>query len=239
MLQNYALFLILLTVNITQSMHNSTAMASSSKAAQERTCSICLEDQEADSFYTLQCGHSHCLTCLNSMTQLAMKEKRSSYLACPSIKCHKKLDMNDIKRISQEQETPQRVARIMELEEHRKSPHFKPCPTVNCEGYFIDTYGVGRIITCPECRESYCSFCLKTHKQNISCEKAAKLISDKKVDPAEQARAIQEKMTKEWKTLNIQSCPECKTPIQKQGGCPKMRCDECNTVFRWDSHKDA
>lgn len=34
---------------------------------------------------------------------------------------------------------------------------------------------------------------------------------------------------------HVHACPSCHVPIEKNGGCPRMRCSQCNHSFVWNS----
>jgi E3 ubiquitin-protein ligase RNF14 len=208
------------------------------KKNHKKSCLICLEERPLGAFYTLHCNHSYCLSCLRCIANLAIKEKTSSYLVCPDPLCMEKFDISDIKAIYPELEIHENIIKMLKIESDMKNPKFKHCPVVNCEGYFINIYGVGKIISCSECHASYCSNCLKSHKQNLSCEKAAALLlghylKDKDHKEKEE-KAYQEELFKKWKNKNTKNCPGCGTTIQKNGGCQKMKCGKCGCRFQWN-----
>ncbi len=194
-------------------------------------CSICLQNPSPNP-YVLACTHASCITCLENLVTFSLKEKRALSLECP--RCENPLTEQDLKIICPDHETQQRAIALLKLAHARKDPRFKPCPTSDCSGYFIDEFGVGRIINCGSCKHSYCSSCSKNHKQNISCEKF-KQLSQMQEPQKEKQRSLDDQMTQKWTQANTKECPKCKTIIEKNGGCKKMTCYDCRYVFHWDS----
>jgi hypothetical protein len=37
-----------------------------------------------------------------------------------------------------------------------------------------------------------------------------------------------------WKEMWSRECPKCKSPIEKNGGCPHMTCQKCSNEFCWN-----
>jgi len=42
-----------------------------------------------------------------------------------------------------------------------------------------------------------------------------------------------ESLVAEWKRRNTKQCPNCRTPIEKNGGCNHMTCKQCGCNFCW------
>jgi hypothetical protein len=39
--------------------------------------------------------------------------------------------------------------------------------------------------------------------------------------------------TQQWKTINTRNCPNCSSPIMKDGGCNHVKCTKCRIEFCW------
>lgn len=83
--------------------------------------------------------------------------------------------------------------------------------------------------TCPECVNSfvYCPFCRREHG-SISCKRFQQLrqeiLEGKKSGERETEGVVQR---------SSKTCPSCRMPIQKEGGCNFMDCPNCRRHFCW------
>lgn len=192
-------------------------------------CPICWEEKSSEDFQQLMCGHKPCQGCLETMTNYSMLEKTASYLVCPFRDCVKPLTIPDIQKI-----TDGPALKVITKLVDQQNPDYKSCPHVDCKGYFIDIYGVGKIIKCTECKSVYCSKCLKNHKANISCDKAARLLLGQNNDEDKEKQIAEDKDKQLVKELS-KKCPKCPHIMVKDGGCAKMKCPYCKASFNWNT----
>eukprot|EP00931_Biecheleriopsis_adriatica_P116445 TRINITY_DN92081_c0_g1_i1.p1 TRINITY_DN92081_c0_g1~~TRINITY_DN92081_c0_g1_i1.p1 ORF type:complete len:578 (-),score=128.99 TRINITY_DN92081_c0_g1_i1:22-1755(-) len=84
--------------------------------------------------------------------------------------------------------------------------------------------------SCPECANSfvYCPHCRRDHG-SLDCKKFQRLrhevINGKKITNEQESEGVVQRMSK--------TCPSCKMPIQKDGGCNFMDCPNCRRHFCW------
>ncbi len=43
----------------------------------------------------------------------------------------------------------------------------------------------------------------------------------------------EEAANEEWLQKNTKACPQCKAPVEKNGGCNHMTCNQCRHEFCW------
>jgi len=99
-----------------------------------------------------------------------------------------------------------------------KDPRFRNCPSPGCVwGYVVEDPPQPRRIACPVCKTNFCMICPKDHTEKIACEVFAKTVQDE---------------IEEWKQQHTKPCPRCKANIQKESGCPHIRC-RCGYDFCW------
>ncbi|MFC1842380.1 IBR domain-containing protein [Candidatus Dependentiae bacterium] len=190
----------------------------------KQECYICGdEDKQKKDFVRLGCcGREICRDCIHNMVNLSKKEKDLKYLRCPF--CKEDISSEDNMRVfvNGNQEDVETIANIKMHEWAKKQEGYKHCPTPDCKHYFINRDNVKREISCPECRERYCSDCCLRHSMWwTSCEKAKQNKLKKEGDLENE----------EWKKENTMACPMCNVAIEKNGGCNHMTCTNCKCQF--------
>jgi IBR domain, a half RING-finger domain/IBR domain len=189
-------------------------------------CGICLEQNiEGQRTSVLHCEHRFCDQCLNRMLDIALHERTTHALICPEIGCGQRMNIADIRSITHlDAQRLHRYAQIVSRERLLTMPNRRHCPTPNCNHIFINNNGRRMMMQCPDCRQQYCSNCLLNHN-HLTCEQAVE--NNITNDPDERANH-------DWRQRNTRPCPQCGTPIEKNGGCNAMRCRQCNHRFLWN-----
>ncbi|MBP9765127.1 hypothetical protein KBD08_02210 [Candidatus Babeliales bacterium] len=193
---------------------------STAKTNIQKQCGICLDEKPKVAFVDLECGHNYCFDCLQSMVDMALKEKSSQDLKCPNPRCKKTFSHRDIFNITNSKKIVDDIAQIQMYELMATLPDAKHCPTPNCNYVFIgDDSGQPFKVTCPICHQKYCSKCLKDHDPKISCQEAAQLQQ-------------QDTATIEYLRANkIKPCPQCGIHVEKIDGCDYVTCKKCTHGF--------
>lgn len=83
------------------------------------------------------------------------------------------------------------------------------CPVNRCRGKMVDGY-------CDKCGAAKCNACGEAEHEGKEC------------DPAIQSN---------YQAVKRESkpCPQCKTPIYKDGGCNHVKCARCKTDFNYET----
>ncbi|CAK57549.1 unnamed protein product (macronuclear) [Paramecium tetraurelia] len=89
-----------------------------------------------------------------------------------------------------------------------------PCPKADCKYYGIIPDDCDGNYECEKCHTIW-------REQNITFFNKQKLFT----------RVMQFFLTKQ--------CPQCNVLIQKNGGCPQMKCQHCRFQFCWDCNQDT
>ena len=171
-------------------------------------CSVCYE---REALPVLSCGHGNtCVDCLNGHINQGIQAKRGHQLTCPQVGCRHTLTRSDINAITP---NPQRRQTCYTLARNqwilRQGAQARFCPTPDCEEAFLNN-GVAAPKTCDACHHIYCANCLVNHAAGVPCQKNA---------------------SNQWKSGHAKQCPNCTSPIEKNGGCNHMTCNQCRTSF--------
>lgn len=189
---------------------------STAKTNIQKQCGICLDEKPKVAFVDLECGHNYCFDCLQSMVDMALREKSSQDLKCPNPRCKKTFSHRDIFNITNSKKIVDDIAQIQMYELMATLPDAKHCPTPNCNYVFIgDDSGQPFKVTCPICHQKYCSKCLKEHDPKISCQEATQL-QQQDIATIEYLRANK-----------IKPCPQCGIHVEKIDGCDYVTCKKC------------
>ncbi|OGB86172.1 hypothetical protein A3J41_01895 [candidate division TM6 bacterium RIFCSPHIGHO2_12_FULL_38_8] len=187
---------------------------------QPQDCAIC-GDAFARNMRRLECGHEFCSGCLGAMLDIALREKSSKGLVCPTPGCRARFTQLDIRNIRRLQHDVDAIGAIQAREWLLTQPGAKQCPTVGCDYVFIvDADEPIAEIRCPACSQQYCNQCLLQHDRTLSCAQAKAL---RPIDP--KTAAFLEQDTK--------PCPFCNVRVHKIEGCNSMQCGFCHQAFCW------
>ena len=125
------------------------------------------------------------------------------------------------------------------------------CPRTECQyPTVIDTNSdLGH---CPQCFLAFCIYCRTAYHGVSPCRFEEKhLILKKYLTGTEEDKLQMERKfgkkhlrnlsdnlaSKEYLAENTKKCPQCNSPVEKNGGCQKIICWRCNTNFCWKCTK--
>ena len=191
---------------------------------EKKTCPICYD--EVSHPEQLGCGHIYCSGCLRHYLTSA-PETKSFPLVClgDETACKIPIPLPLIRRFM----TPQAFQALVEaafrsyLDQHAQE--LKYCMTPDCQQIY--RHGPdNRILQCPSCFSTICSACDEEAHEGITCQESR----DQK-NPSKQDRLFNE-----WADEHGKRCPECRSVIEKTGGCNHMTC-RCGAHFCWKCGK--
>eukprot|EP00947_MAST-08B_sp_MAST-8B-sp1_P001759 g1759.t1 len=154
-------------------------------------------------------SHRFCQTCVQNYVQTCLRN--SDPFVCPAHGCSQPLPEASI---------PPRlrvpVRRHKLTVERRRDATSRWCPKCNTHNNIVP--GTRKIVCKNEaCGYAFCASCNQKYHWLGPCRR----------DKATRA-------TLGWATWNhVKACPNCKTLIQKNNGCPHMKCSYCNHHFCW------
>ncbi|XP_014667038.1 PREDICTED: uncharacterized protein LOC106808723 [Priapulus caudatus] len=198
------------------------------------------------------CDHHFCRGCWESYLKIKIQDGNVHSILCPAFQCQKLVPVEVIERL-----VPRDVAlKYLQFDIQafvESNPTIKWCPHPGC----------GRAVRLPENDGSgspatvqpgvkppptshavdcgvghfFCWECLGEAHEPCSCQDWVdwfQKISDVKpeslggtTEETEQAANCL------WLVTNSKSCPNCKSPIQKNEGCNHMKCSKCKHDFCW------
>ncbi|XXG55034.1 hypothetical protein AAC387_Pa03g2770 [Persea americana] len=188
------------------------------------TCNICNEDVSADAVTTMNCGHCFCNNCWTKYFIVKINDGQSRRIRCMSYKCNTICDEDVIRSLlsAMHPDLAERFDRFL-LESYIEDNHkVKWCPSVPHCGNAIRVNGDAYCEVECTCGLQFCFSCSAEAHSPCSClmwELWVKKCRD-------------ESETVNWITVNTKPCPRCHKPVEKNGGCDRVRCI-CGQNFCW------
>lgn len=224
-------------------------------------CDICWDLIFTEKTVPLSCRHNFCLDCITRYVEGKLRD-RILNIKCPNPDCLDLFSFHFLENFLRRHGTTSNLIERISLHHGLYQLPFRfQCPTPNCSNiqwdfrepsdhifrhrsgifrliwwkkYQIDDLGKDkRKFSCSLCRKSYCLVCKAPFSHNgryhdlISCEKYKK-IHKSSGDPDDQ------KMISRLRSeMKAKQCPQCGVIIQKIGGCSRIRCTMCQSIFCW------
>ena len=191
---------------------------------EKETCPICYDVVSHPE--QLGCGHIYCSGCLQHYLASA-PETKTFPLVClgEETACKTPIPLPLIRRFM----TPQAFQALVEaafrlyLDQHAQE--LKYCTTPDCQQIYRHSPNK-RILQCPSCFSTICSACDEEAHEGITCQESR----DRK-NPS-----VQNRLFNEWADEHGKRCPECRSVIEKAGGCNHITC-RCGAHFCWKCGK--
>eukprot|EP01117_Protostelium_nocturnum_P014663 TRINITY_DN55_c1_g1_i1.p1 TRINITY_DN55_c1_g1~~TRINITY_DN55_c1_g1_i1.p1 ORF type:complete len:705 (-),score=296.29 TRINITY_DN55_c1_g1_i1:201-2315(-) len=197
---------------------------------EELTCVICYDDVKVSEGNALTCGHFFCGDCWKGFLSIEVKEKKK-LIMCPGVtgkkKCSMVLDELSVLRMLKDKEAENRFIESMVTAFVEDNPSYVWCPTAGCK-YAIclneSNSQHNEAVECI-CGNCFCFRCLKTDHRPATCKMTEEWAKKNGSDDEDMAMAFIATISR--------PCPNCKSPVQKNGGCNHMTCAKCNFHFCW------
>ena len=188
---------------------------SSSKKIINEICEICFVESE-ELISLNDCNHRACLICWQTYSETIIKSfkvysKSCFHLNCLHNDCNNQLGINFLTSILPESIVNKYKEFYCELR-LEKSDKYARCLNEKCNRVIlINRNSIYNISIC-ECNYMICNKCHQSAHYPVSCEEELKFRKDINLDNHKKEMDIEGKL-----------CPNCITPIEKNGGCNHMK----------------
>eukprot|EP01098_Paradermamoeba_levis_P001146 TRINITY_DN1129_c0_g1_i2.p1 TRINITY_DN1129_c0_g1~~TRINITY_DN1129_c0_g1_i2.p1 ORF type:complete len:365 (-),score=79.09 TRINITY_DN1129_c0_g1_i2:175-1209(-) len=194
-------------------------------------CPICCLSFPLSTMSELPCKHSYCSSCLMSTFQSWLDSGNFS-MYCPC--CRVGLPDEEVKRIAGE-EFFKKLRKFRLLQATRHNPNAVFCPRGDCGLPCIKELTADHV-KC-ECGFEFCGECYLPKHEGKDCEEALKDLPKeerKRRETIKRRETLATIGSRFWAFWNTKPCPQCKEPIEKNGGCHHMSCQKCGHPFCWN-----
>jgi len=193
-------------------------------------CLICTEKFPPNETYSLSCGHRYCNDCWKSFLELKVMEGPAVLLACcPAPKCKVRVHEDAVHKLVKP-DLFEKYQSFLLKSYVDDNPVVKWCPSPGCTYTVrVDRKERKEAVVC-KCGFQYCFHCNDYE------------IGDHMPCPCPQIEIWLQKASDEsenvtWMLANTKKCPQCRAPIEKNGGCMHMSCKVnaggCGFEFCW------
>lgn len=178
-------------------------------------CGICYEEvKQPWSLEEDHMTHVYCRGCVIDYVQSLVVEGKVEKIPCPGVTCGKMIEDREVVELVDGQ-MYEKYQRFKLRNELMKDPSLRWCSQPNCTGYMHGSDSNPEM-TCPVCSCKQCFLCGSNWHPDQSCDQ------------------IQDKEYTAWATVHeVQLCPQCRRPVEKNAGCNHMTCICCHYEFCW------
>ncbi|GAN06593.1 RING-5 like protein [Mucor ambiguus] len=190
-------------------------------------CEICCNDESGLQTVSLTCGHLFCVDCYSYYLSDKVKQGDATNIQCPQEGCKAVVDEATLKIVLND-DMYIRYQSLLDKAYVQDHPNLKWCTAPDCK-YAIEC-DISRnslstivpTVTC-ECGHVMCFGCDHENHQPANCAMVKDWWRKKEEDSA----------TATWISSHTKDCPQCQSPIEKNGGCNHMWCKQCKHEFCW------
>jgi len=193
--------------------------------SKKTVCMVCFDEIEPNNQLTICNEHIFCIDCWRGYLTSKINDGYVN-MCCMDSKCEKQIPRDYIVSIFQQMPTLEKYNRWMRNLFIKHSETLTHCPNAKCD-LTICNIGVCDKINC-KCGSIFCFKCSEEYHYPATCAIMTKWL--KKCN-SDSDNAL-------WLMENTKSCPQCDTPIQKNGGCNHMVCNQCKYQFCWLCKRD-
>lgn len=201
----------------TEERSNSRPVSGAIACYQKQTdiCGICYEEVTAPwSLPKDQHSHVYCKGCAVEYVNSLVVDGKVDKIVCPGVTCGLVFQENDLKGLI-DANMYEKYHRFKLRNDLLKDPTLRWCSEPNCPGYMHGSPSSPQM-TCPVCASVHCFLCGSKWHSGQSCDQ------------------VQDQEYKAWASQHeIQLCPQCKRPVEKNAGCNHMTCVCCHYEFCW------
>jgi len=193
-------------------------------------CLVCMDEYKGKDSFALPCGHRYCGTCWKNYLEIKIHDgPHCIYAKCMAPKCPCVVHEDAYKKIVSEAEF-KTYSKYLLRSFVDDNPKVKWCPYPGCTNCVrCEREKRTEPVTC-SCGFKFCFRCddgeLGDHSP-ATCDNVEQW-KEKAADESENVN---------WMIANTKKCPQCRSPIEKNGGCMHMTCHKnaggCGFEFCW------
>ncbi|XP_032456368.1 E3 ubiquitin-protein ligase ARIH1-like [Nasonia vitripennis] len=209
-------------INITCSLQNLTTKSNSDE---EEECGVCFMTLPTDEMSGLECGHRFCTNCWREYFQTKiMGEGQGQKIPCAAHDCEILVDDATIMRLVEDPKVKLKYQHLITNSFVVCNRLLKWCRTADCNHAIKVQYVESKPVTC-KCNNTFCFSCGEDWHDPITCDLLRKWIK----------KCNDDSETSNWFAANTKECINCKTKIEKNGGCNRIVCSNqnCKMEFCW------
>jgi hypothetical protein len=185
----------------------------------ELECVVCWS--LAEDPVMLSCGHAYCRDCFyHSLDSVAQHLP----FAClgDSGECNHVFGIRELIRLLPYARFEKALQDVFEAYLHTHTQEFCHCPTPDCPSIYRPSDD-GTILTCLKCLNRTCTSCHVHEHTGITCANWQHFHADGGL------LALQQYCLDN----DVRNCPKCLVPIEKNGGCMHLMCENCRAHICW------
>jgi len=193
---------------------------------ESETCPVCFTSPESEERIRLQnCGHLYCIGCLKMLINSSPLP-----LVCSTEACDAVLVVEDFRVLENDENLIQKVQRsALEQKLISENSSIKPCPSPNCPGVYRVLKEHEKLeksdpFFCVFCGVNICRRCCSVYHHGMTCQFY-------QIYRADDNHSLRVWLAED--PQNRKLCPQCKSPIEKNGGCLHIHCIKCGSHMCW------
>lgn len=187
-------------------------------------CDICMEDVSSDKATRVDCGHCFCNNCWTEHFIVKINEGQSRRIRCMAHKCNAICDEAVVRNLVsvRHPDMAEKFDRFLLESYIEDNKRVKWCPSAPHCGNAIRIEDDEFCEVECSCGLQFCFSCSSEAHSPCSCS-MWELWAKKCRDESE---------TVNWITAHTKTCPKCRKPVEKNGGCNLVSCI-CGQAFCW------
>eukprot|EP01090_Pellita_catalonica_P006992 TRINITY_DN1745_c0_g1_i2.p1 TRINITY_DN1745_c0_g1~~TRINITY_DN1745_c0_g1_i2.p1 ORF type:complete len:560 (+),score=88.12 TRINITY_DN1745_c0_g1_i2:95-1774(+) len=217
-------------------------------------CSICCCDATAAEMYIIdKCFHRFCRDCMEGYltSKIRSKDFSEAYetttatkakgyidikrikvvgILCPERGCETILEYQEVKHLLDERTFTQ-YDTFLRDREIDKDKNMMWCRTPGCGNAMVLNKAMYPMYICYKCLGSWCLACDIPWHGDLTCKQWKDFLALEKHKKDYDVKDFV--MFQRWLKNHAQECPNCKSAIEKNGGCNHMTCANCGHEFCW------